>query len=78
MSRLTPVSRAELVRRLGVLGFEGPFLGGRHNFMVRGEVRLIVPNPHRSQIGLDLLARILRQAGGDRDAWLGAGQRGKR
>jgi predicted RNA binding protein YcfA (HicA-like mRNA interferase family) len=77
MSRLTPVSRVELVRRLGVLGFEGPFLGGRHHFMVRGDVYLIVPNPHRGQIGVDLLARILRQAGVARDAWIAAGHRAK-
>jgi hypothetical protein len=28
MNRLTPVSRAVLVQRLGVLGFEGPFWEG--------------------------------------------------
>ena len=77
MSRLTPVSRAELVKRLGSLGFDGPFVGGRHHFMVRGEIRLIVPNPHRGQIGVDLLTRILRQAGVDRGAWIAAHRLGR-
>jgi len=72
MSRLTPVSRAELVRRPRALGSDGPLLGGRHQVMVRGEIRLIVPNPHRGEIGVDLLARILRQAGVDRQVWIRA------
>lgn len=71
MSRLTPVSRRELVQRLRELGFEGPFTGGRHEFMVRASVRLIIPNPHRQEISADLLSRILKQAGVDRDEWLG-------
>jgi hypothetical protein len=29
------------------LGFQGPFSGGKHQFMVRGEIRLPVPNPHQ-------------------------------
>jgi predicted RNA binding protein YcfA (HicA-like mRNA interferase family) len=71
MTRLTPVSREELIGRLRVLGFQGPFSGGRHEFMARKGVRLIIPNPHRREVGLDLLARILREAGVTRDEWLG-------
>jgi hypothetical protein len=37
--------------------------------MVRGAVTLRIPNPHQSDIGRDLLSRILRQAGVDRDDW---------
>jgi predicted RNA binding protein YcfA (HicA-like mRNA interferase family) len=70
MTRLGSVSRRELIRRLHRLRFEGPFTGGRHEFMVRGSVRLILPNPHRQDISADLLARILRQAGVDREEWL--------
>ena len=32
-----PISRANLIRALHALGFVGPFPGGRHAFMVRGE-----------------------------------------
>ncbi len=74
MTRLGPVSRGELLRRLRSLGFEGPFVGGRHQFMVRGDLRLIVPNPHRGDVSADLLARILRQAGVTRDEWLETGK----
>ncbi len=30
MSRLTPVSWGDLVKRLREMGFEGPYAGGRH------------------------------------------------
>lgn len=69
MARLAPVSRSELIRRLRLLGFEGPFIGGRHEFMLRGTHRLILPNPHRGDIGVDLLTRLLRQAGVTREEW---------
>ena len=64
-----PVRRSELVRALRVLGFEGPFSGGKHQFMVRGEVTVRIPNPHQADIGRELLSRILRQAGIERDDW---------
>lgn len=69
MPKLSPVSRRELIQRLQRLGFEGPYTGGRHEFVLRGTRRLILPNPHRSDIGADLLTRILRQAGVSRDEW---------
>lgn len=72
MPHLTPVSRRELIRRLQRLGFEGPYSGGRHEFMLRGNCRLILPNPHRGDISVDLLRRILRRAGVGREEWLAA------
>jgi len=72
MPHLTPVSRRELIRRLQRLGFEGPYSGGRHEFMLRGNCRLILPNPHRGDISVDLLRRILRRAGVSREEWLAA------
>jgi len=70
VSKLTPVSWAELVRRLRQLGFEGPFKGGKHPYMVKGDLVLTIPNPHRREISVDLLVRILKQAGISRDEWL--------
>ena len=64
-----PVRRADLVRALRSIGFAGPFSGGRHEFMVRGDVTLRIPNPHQGDIGKDLLARILRQGRIDRAEW---------
>lgn len=69
MTRLGPVSRQELVDRLRTFGYAGPYAGGRQEFMLRGEVRLILPNPHRGELSVDLIARILRQAGISRRQW---------
>jgi hypothetical protein len=52
------VSRRRLVRGLRVLGFEGPGQGGRHEYMRRGGVAVTIPNPHRGDIGVGLLARV--------------------
>ena len=38
--------------------------------MVKGNLVLTIPNPHRKEIGVDLLARILKQAGITRKEWL--------
>jgi hypothetical protein len=67
--KLRPIGRRELIGRLIELGFDGPFSGGRHEFMLRGEQRLILPNPHRSEISVDLLQRLLKQAGVSRREW---------
>jgi len=69
MPRLRPVSFNELVRRLKALGFEGPFSGGKHLFMIKGDLRLTIPNPHGHDVGADLLARILRQGDIKRYEW---------
>lgn len=71
MPRLIPVSQREFVARLRQLGFEGPFMGGRHPQMRRGAVTLIVPNPHEGDIGVGFLTRLLRQAGVSRTEWVG-------
>lgn len=62
MPKLTPVSWKVLVKRLNKLGFEGPYSGGKHPFMVKNDLVLTIPNPHKAVISVDLLSRILRQA----------------
>lgn len=69
-SRLSPVSLHELVERLRQLGFDGPYQGGKHPYMIKGDLVLTIPNPHRKEIGVDLLSRILKQANITRDEWL--------
>ena len=61
--------RRELVAALRSFGFRGPFSGGRHAFMQRGDLVLTIPNPHRGVIGVGLLALELRQAGITRREW---------
>jgi hypothetical protein len=33
------------------LGFEGPFSGKKHEYMRKGNIRIIIPNPHGQDIG---------------------------
>jgi hypothetical protein len=51
------------------LGFEGPYAGGRHQYMIKSEIKLALPNPHQDDISKDLLSRILRQGGISREEW---------
>jgi len=69
MAKFSPISQRDLIRKLRDLGFEGPFVGGKHPVMVRGTLRVTIPNPHDSDIGPDLLARLLRQALISRAEW---------
>ena len=69
MPAFGPVKRRDLIRHLRQFGFEGPYSGGRHQFMVKEEIKLYIPNPHQGDISRGLLAKILRQAGIERDEW---------
>jgi predicted RNA binding protein YcfA (HicA-like mRNA interferase family) len=70
LPKLSPVSWRDLVKHLRQLGFVGPYEGGRHPYMVRGDVVVTLPNPHRGDISVDLLQRILRRAGISREEYL--------
>lgn len=72
MPKLTPVSWRDLVSRLKALGFTGPLEGGKHPYMIRGDLVLTLPNPHKKEISVDLLKRLLNQAEIERDVWLEA------
>jgi len=67
--RFGSISRKDLVRYLRQLGFDGPYSGGKHQFMLKGDLTLRIPNPHQGDIGRELLARLLRQAGIGKDDW---------
>jgi len=44
MSRWSPCKRRLFIRRLRELGFEGPYSGTRHQFMIYERHRLAVPS----------------------------------
>lgn len=69
MPALGPISRRDLLGYLRRLGFTGPLPGTRHQIVVRGNIKLRVPNPHQGDVSLDLLVRLLRQAGISREEW---------
>ena len=70
MHRLTPLSRKELIRKLKELGFDGPFIATRHQYMCLGTQKIFIPNPHKSDIGAPLLRRIIKQIGLSRDKFI--------
>jgi predicted RNA binding protein YcfA (HicA-like mRNA interferase family) len=72
LSKLAPVSRGELIRRLKKLGFEGPYPGRPHPYMKKGSLVLTIPNPHREDISVDLISKILKRGKIDREEWLSA------
>lgn len=61
MSRWTPCKRTEFIRKLRRLGFDGPFSGTRHQFMIYGEKRLAIPP--NAEYSVAQLRMMVREAG---------------
>ena len=59
MSRWTPSKRGDFIRRLRNLGFDGPFSGTRHQFMVHEEHRLAIPS--NAEYSVPQLRLLLRE-----------------
>ena len=51
-----------MVQKFRVLGFDGPYSGSRHLFMLKGNLKVHIPNPHQGDISKHLIIEILRQA----------------
>ena len=68
-SSLRSVSHKELVARLRAMGFGGPYAGGKHLFMTKDDLQLTIPNPHKNDISVALLSRLLKQAGIGKEEW---------
>ena len=69
MPAIKPLKQKDLIRFLKKLDFIGPYSGGKHQFMVKGGLRLRVPNPHKGDIGKDLLKQILKEADIKKETW---------
>jgi predicted RNA binding protein YcfA (HicA-like mRNA interferase family) len=64
------ISRRELIRKFRALGYQGPFSGGKHQFIIKGQKKVRIPNPHGSgDIHISLVKEILRQAGISSAEW---------
>ncbi len=59
MSRWAPCKRRIFVRRLREIGFDGPFSGTRHQFMVYGQHRLAIPS--NAEYSVPQLRMIIRE-----------------
>jgi len=64
-----PIKHREMVRRLRAFGWQGPQQKGRHPFMVKGQLRLTIPNPHQGDIDWSLMKRIIQVAEVSPDEW---------
>lgn len=69
MPRFGPIKQRELIRYLRLCGFDGPYSGGKHPFMIKGDLTITIPNPHKDEIGKELLSRVLKQAKMSREEW---------
>lgn len=67
--KLKPVTWKTLIRKLHNLGFSGPYIGGKHHFMTKDDLRLTIPNPHTGDISIPLLSEILSRGGISRQDW---------
>ena len=72
MSRLTPLSTNEVIRKLRKLGFIGPIPGGRHQRMVHMTMKKIIPIPMHSgnDISVGLIREIIREIEISREEWI--------
>ncbi len=62
MSRWTPCKRGDFVRKLRCLGFDGPYSGTRHQFMVYQQKRLAIPS--NAEYSVPQLRIMIREAEG--------------
>jgi predicted RNA binding protein YcfA (HicA-like mRNA interferase family) len=69
MPQIGPIKRQELIRLLKQLGFDGPYAGGKHQYMVKEGLKVRIPNPHQGDISQSLLLAILKQANISRSQW---------
>ena len=69
MPAFGPISRRDLIAYLRNVGFDGPYVGGRHQHMDNGQVKVSIPNPHRGNISRGLLREILRKAHVSIEEW---------
>ena len=58
-----------MIRRLRAGGWSGPYPGGKHPTMIKGDASLTIPNPHRGDIDWSLTKRVLAKAKISPDEW---------
>jgi hypothetical protein len=65
-----PISRKLLIKKLHKIGFHGPYSGGKHQFVERGDFKIFIPNPHNGDIGTILLGRIIKEVDMNNDEFM--------
>jgi predicted RNA binding protein YcfA (HicA-like mRNA interferase family) len=70
MSKLKSISVKKLIIKLRDLGFDDIYTVNKHIFILDDNLRLTLPIPSKKDISIDLLARILKQAGIKISDWI--------
>lgn len=71
MPKIIPLSRKTLIKKLRKLGFTGPFSATRHEYLIKINHKIFVPNTHGSKdVGVPIIAEIIKQLVIDRDDFL--------
>jgi len=71
MSKIKPISRKILIQKIIKLGFTGPFVASRHQFMMNNNgKKIFIPNPHKKDIDIPILMAIIKQVGIDKDKFI--------
>ena len=59
MAAWRPLKRRDFIRKLRALGFDGPYSGTRHQFMIFGQHRQTIPT--NSEYSVPQIRLLLRQ-----------------
>ena len=62
MSPWKPCKRRNFIRRLRKLGFDGPYSGTRHQFMIYGQNRMAIPS--NTEYSVPQLRMVIREVEG--------------
>lgn len=61
MSRIVSVLYRVLIKKLKNLGLEGPHQGRKHPYMAKGDIVIVLPNPHQGEdVDVKLIKEILK------------------
>ena len=63
------ISWRKLVQNFRKLGFEGPYIGGKHLFMKKESLKVHIPYKHKGEISAGLVNEILSQAEINKEEW---------
>jgi len=71
MAKVVPERPREVIRKLRIMGFEGPFGGGKHLVMRHREhgLKITVPGHGGRDIPVGTMRAIIRAAGSAPEVW---------
>jgi len=71
MPGINPISKKQLISKLKALSLEGTFKATKHQYLIKGNHKIFITNPHGGKdIGISLLKKIIRQIGITQDEFI--------